>query len=322
MRIWLILLVLVFFVGCVSDAPRDNPLDAKSRLTSLRLEGRVFTYYQPYQPVAGAKLYLLPLNRLTESDADGYYAFNGLQAGIYTVICQKNGFASDTAQIDLTTEQTHHFHLDRLPSFEQLTINTHHQARWFPVEDAYYLDIKATVSDGDGRADINLVDFQIPGINYRDTLQAGSEAGSYSRLFSQEELPVGSLEQLVGLEFVFRATDHPGKSVYSDKHYLTRVINPVPVVEAPVGLETVAADSLVFQWQKMSLNFEFSYKIQLYQINLGLSTLIEEIAPIAADQTSYRYPSALPGGDYLWRVLIVDRYGNTSGSKEGVFRVP
>ena len=47
-----------------------------------------------------------------------------------------------------------------------------------------------------------------------------------------------------------------------------------------------------------------------------------EIAPIAADQTSYRYPSALPGGDYLWRVLIVDRYGNTSGSKEGVFRVP
>ncbi len=308
--------------GCVPDAPHDNPLDPKNSTANLSLEGRVYTYYPPYKPVGGAALYLLPANQMAVTDENGYYIFPNLKTNTYTLICQKQGYAGDTMQVDLYSGTNYDFHLDQLPYFEQISLKTHHLSRWFPVEDAYYLEIQTRVNDADGVSDITKVEFRIPELSFVDTLREGNKAGHFGHLISADDLPVNSLSQLIGREFVFRVQDDPGFVSESSSHYLTRIIEEVPVLVSPVGLETVVGDSVQFEWQKVILPYEFTFKIELYQINLGISTIIDEIENISSDLTAYRYQPTLPASDYLWRVLIVDRYGNTSGSREGVFRVP
>ncbi|NOX90195.1 MAG: carboxypeptidase-like regulatory domain-containing protein [Calditrichaeota bacterium] len=308
--------------GCVSDAPHDNPLDIQNGKATFKIQGKVFTYYPPYKPVAGVFIFLKPTDQITVSGQNGEYAFSGLEAGAYTLICQAEGYAADSVRLNLSEKTTHDFFLDRLPYFKEIILRTHHLARWFPVEDIYYLELGVKAADPDGIGDLNAVYFQIPELNFTDTLQAGTDAGAFGKYLSENDLPVQKLAQLIGKQFTFIVKDDPGFSAVSDPEFLTRIIEQTPVLVSPVGLESVTSDTVTFRWQKVNLNYDFTYKIKLFQINLGVFTQIDEITGIPPSSASFSYETGLQAGEYFWRIYIVDEFGNTSGSKEGAFKIP
>ncbi len=322
MKQWLLILGLIALTACVSDAPHDNPLDNPSGDGQFSLNGTVFSYYPPYKPLSNAFVFLLPARQAVFSDANGKFSFKGVTGGSYTLICSAAGYATDTVQVDVNQSVQHDFYLDALPYFETIYLRTHHVSRWFPVEDTYYLEVQATVNDPDGIGDLRKVWFTIPEFAFSDTLQAGIVAGQFEKSVPENQLPVGKIARLIGKEIILFVQDDPGSTTQSIPHFLTRIVQPTPVLIAPIGLSTVNPDSLVFQWQPVVLDYPFTFKVQLFQINLGVLTTVDEIGNIPGDQTSYWYRNVLPSGEYFWRVFVVDEYGNTSSSKEGAFRVP
>ncbi len=314
--------ILIVLAGCVSDAPHDNPLDAQNGSADLSLNGQVLTYYPPYRPLPGAEVILLPENRLALCDDQGSFAFKNVAPGSFQIIARAQGFAPDTVSLELTASQTQNIHLDALPRFQSVTIRSHHLAQWFPVEDAYYLEIQVRATDPDGLGDVQNVYYSIPDLNFVDTLLAQAQPGQFGKMMAQKELPVTNLSQIIGKTFDFTVTDQPGHQMTSPGHFLPRIVEQTPQLVSPVGLETVSGDTIRFEWQKVYLNYDITFKIELFQINLGVFTLITTIEHIPSTENSYVYTAGLPAGQYFWRVYIVDEFGDTSGSKEAAFQVP
>ncbi len=322
MKVMYLIPILIVLAGCVSDAPHDNPLDARNGSADLSLNGQVLTYYPPYRPVAEAEVILLPENRLAFCDEQGNFAFKNLSPGSLQLVARAQGFAPDTLSLQLTDSQTKNIHLDGLPELRSVSIRSHHLARWFPVEDAYYLEIQVKATDPDGIGDVQTVYYSIADLNFADTLIARAQPGWFEKMIAQKDLPVTNLSQIIGKTFDFTVTDQPGHHINSGGYFLPRIIEQTPQLTSPVGLENVSSDTIRFEWQKVYLNYDFSFKIELFQINLGVFTLITTIEDIPSTESSYTFTAGLPAGQYFWRVYIVDEFGDTSGSKEAAFQVP
>ncbi len=308
--------------ACVSDAPHDNPLDAQNGNASLSLSGKVLTYYPPFHPVEGTEVILWPENRFAVCDDQGNFTFKHVTAGHIQIMARAEGFAPDTIALELTTSQTVIMHLDGLPDLQSVAIRSHHVSQWFPVEDTYYLEIRVRATDPDGNGDVQAIYYSIPALDFVDTLEAQAQAGEYAKVIPENKLPLNSLSQLIGKTFDFTVIDQPGLRTRSGGYFLPRIVQQTPQLIAPVGLEKVSGDTVRFEWQNVYLNYDFSFKIELFQINLGVFTLITAIEDIPSTESSYVFTGGLPSGQYFWRVYIVDEFGDTSGSKEAAFQVP
>ncbi|GAB4372691.1 MAG: hypothetical protein Kow0042_16140 [Calditrichia bacterium] len=313
----------ILVIGCFSDAPRDNPLDNQTNTHSYSFGGRVQTYY-PHQPnsvLSGAQITLNPENRVAFSDSQGNYGFQGLTPGTYQIICQKSGFLSDTAEVEVPRQNSHDFSLDGLPYFEVIKIASFHISRWFPPDDLYFLTFEVTGNDTDGVEELKTATFQISFPELRDTLQEESAAGKFTYQLFPDEYGLSSLHQLIGREIYFVLEDEFGARVRSSAQYLSRIIEDVPVIIAPV--QRVAVNPpFQFQWEPVFLPFDFNLKIEIYRFVSGISIKVAEIPGIAGTETAHTYSNFLSPGEYYWTLYIVDEFGNHSRSKEGAFVVP
>lgn len=311
----------VLLLSCIPDAERDNPLDIHGSGPHLQLDGVIYTFYPPHQVIKNASLYLQPCNLITVSDQNGVYQFNNITPGNYTIICDADSFASNTVQIEIKSDIKQDIFLNGLPQITKTKLTTHHVSRWFPVEDVYYMEIGATVYDFDGLGDINSVYYKIPSIGFADTLKSGIVPGLYSTLVYEEDFPVNTLSSLIGKEFIFYAEDEPGTLVTSEKHFITRIIEEIPTLTSPVQMEEVSGSPITFYWGNIFLPFEFTFKIELFRIDINMFTKIDEIVDIPSNSNSFSYNSGLTAADYYWILFIVDEFGNSSRSKEGAFVV-
>ena len=130
-----------------------------------------------------------------------------------------------------------------------------------------------------------------------------------------------SLQELPGHPVHLVAEDKPGAQVKSDRLYAARIIEKSATLLSPVELETVSADSSHFHWDLKPLSFEYNFSIDIFAINAGIATPVKTIEDIPAQNSDWLYNSGLPTGDYFWTITIVDVFGNTSQSKEGVFQI-
>ncbi len=313
------LLILLILTGCIDDAPRDNPLDGQA---GLPLTGTVKTYYAPHKPLSLVSVQLNPLNLITLTNEQGVFEFNNLKPDSYTVVVGGGEFSRDSMTLFLKNKANLSFLIDQLPVFEEIHIESHHQARWFPVEDTYFLHFTIRLNDADGIGDLHMAYVQIPAIGLTDTLAPGADPGEFYSILNVNDLNINHLEELIGKEIIFKADDDVGYWATSRHNYLTRVIQQSAQLISPVGLETITSDTIHFQWQPIYLNFPFSYKLEIFQINNGIISTVKTISPIASDVTSFDFIHQLTPGEYLWRIYIVDEYGNTSGSREGAFQIP
>ncbi len=312
---------MLLTTSCLSDVSHENPLDPKSGSTGYIISGIVNTRYAPYRPVANAVVSLFPGNSKVFSDNDGNFIFSGVAPGAYTVYCSADGRSRDSLNIQVATDRKIDFFLDGLPFFEGISLTTHHISRFFPVDDLYFLQIDAQVNDLDGIANIKQVSYAIPAYSASDTLAISLNAGFFSSRLNIENLPISSIHSLIGRSFILSVTDDPGQTIQSDPRYLTRVIDPTPVVISPTNLQVVANDSITFAWQKTRLPYFFTQSIEISQINLGLLTRVAEFKAIPSGQTKMTIENTQPTSDYIWILSVKDEFGNTSSSKEGSFHI-
>jgi len=318
--IYIILPALCWW-GCIKEAEHDNPLDPANGVQRYKLNGRVLTYYYPQQPLANAIIEINPGKLITVTDANGEYRLANLDPGTYQIICYLQGYHRDTTDIELTNELVQDFYLDGLPEFNKISISAHHLSRWFPREEFYFLSLETDVGDPDGLGDIHSVSFTIPALNFSDTLQPAIRGGLFTGNLFDSDLPVTSIHELIGHELVFLVNDDYGITTSTGGQYLTRIIEETPVLRAPVELKTIEVFPLVFEWERVFVPYPASLRIELFQISFGVAIKIDQVDNIELSAKSLSYEKILAASDYFWTLHIVDEFGNSSGSKEGTFRI-
>ncbi|NOX38407.1 MAG: carboxypeptidase-like regulatory domain-containing protein [Calditrichaeota bacterium] len=324
-----LLFAMTWVVGlnCISNAPHENPLDPDNPNTSLTLKGQVLTLYPPYQGIPGVNIWLEPLHRFTQTNPAGEFVFNDLKSGDYTVIAHREGYDSDTVAVNLADHTVLEIYLDALPQFQRISLTTHRYGRYFPPDDLYFLLIDILVSDLDGNSDIVKMEYEIADLGFQDTLRLVEFPDAYTARFvvqrTPEDYTVPSLHTLIGKAFTFQVEDKPGERTTSPPYYLTRIVETLPVVVRPTGLENISTtqDTIQFQWESVYLPYPFTFRVEIYRLDFGVTTLVQRMEGIAADQTMVAYRNDLKPGDHFWVVYIVDEYGNTSRSREGAFRI-
>ena len=279
------------------------------------------TFYHPRKAIPQASILVQPRNFVVLSNEDGHFRFNNLQPGDYTLVCQAEGYQIDSVAISIQASFEHTFLLDGLPQFEQISIEAHHRSRWFPLEEIYFIEFETIVSDPDGMGDIQSVIYQIPSMDYADTLQAGIDAGKFSSTLFDSDLPAPSVHQLIGRQIYFVVKDDFGTITTSEAKFLTRIIEETPQLISPVELHSIESLPINFQWERISVPYPATLKIEIFQINLGIAFKADEIENIEVSSKSYSYSENLNPGDYYWTINIVDEFGNSSSSREGTFKI-
>ena len=317
------------WVSCTSPAEHANPLDPQSPsyTTTGAITGFATSYYQPFQPVAGAMVHLLPGDRITECDANGRYLFADVPPAGYSLAVSAPGFQTVTVSLQVLSRQLHtqDVRLNGLPVFQSPRATSARVATANAstgIADLLFLNLEASVSDPDGANDIKKVQVTIPDVAFLDTLGRSTVSSRWERLLTPDELVGIDLFNLVGKPMEVTAEDAPGARVTSAPFFLARVIAEVPQVTAPDSLKSVSSGIPNFYWQVPAVPFAHTLRIEVYRLLGGFPTFVTAIGNIAAGTPSAVYPGRLSAGTYYWTLTVQDEYGNSSRSIEATFEVP
>ncbi len=321
-----LLLVLLLVISCTKNADRDNPLDPRSGdyETFGRLEGQVYTYYAPFQPIASALVTLMPGNQTTITNQTGAFAFNNVSPDSYLLTVDYPGYAPDTAEVVIQSNKTTSiiFNLDGLPRLDTLVLNSGFQHEHYPFEPMRMIDVMAKVHDPDGPADVSSVTVVIPDIGVRDTLSISVVVGTFQKKIEERDLSINNIEQLMGLPFFVEITDKVGMVCLYGPKYLFRVIDDEPEIVSPCGSAVVGIQPTL-KWNSLQLPFLFTFKVEIYAISEDqiLYPAIYTFSGISSEISEFQLGTTLPASLYLWVVSIVDQWGNWSRSKPATFQV-
>ncbi len=320
-----VFLFITFFIfNCSKNPKRDNPLDPNSSLYkgTTELTGVIYTAYTPFQPIPNAAILSIPGNQGALSGANGEFQIDNMPIGDYHVIATKAGYSSDTVSLHISNAYKNviNFHLDALPQFSEISLNSNHISQWWPTNDIYYLQVKIKVSDKDGINDISAVTIHIPQFNYSDTLQTGLAPGIFQKVYREEDLPVDHLQELAGYPIYFKAFDRMNHYSESKSSCITRIIEATPVASSPQGLEFTSPTPLL-KWSVSSLPFPHSFTVTVFRDDAGVIHTVWEKSMLDSKLREILVQDSLLVGNYFWTVSILDNFGNKSRSKEAAFRV-
>jgi len=317
----LVLTVISLFIFCTPS--RDNPLDPASPdyTGNGALTGKALSYYQPFQPLSGIFIEILPSDISIKTSDKGDFQFSPIKKGAYQVVATHPDFAPDTQSVEVRCGRTVTvtFHLDALPQVDSIHIYTEHISRWFPTRDIFRAQLQCTVSDPDGLNDIDSVQVIIPEIAYRLALAFNPSGGQYQGIIDSDNLPSRKLHDLIGKQLFISCRDKVGFSTNSDPFTLTRIIDELPVAVSPSGNQTVGTQP-EFSWQVPLIYFNHSFMLEIYNIE-GSPTLFFQKKNIPMSDRTYTIENPLPAGEYYWVIWIIDEQGNRSRSKEARFTV-
>lgn len=312
-------------LACTSPAEHSNPFDPQSPkyTTAGEIIGRVTGYYQPYQPLAGAMIRLQPPGVVIESNVNGEFRFATLTPQSYSLEVFLSGYAAASKNTDVLPRQTTslEFHLDGLPQVQLAFATSAHVSTRESIDDRYFLEIVADASDPDGANDIKRMSLEIPALAFADTLLRAAGPTRWRRLFSPDELAGFDLNNIAGIPMQIIAEDFPGKATASTPFFLARVIADVPQTVSPANGEVITISAPRFVWQTPAVQFNHTFRVEVFRIDAGFPTFIAAIGNIDEGTTSVTYVGRLSSGTYYWTVKIIDDFGNSSRSKEATFQV-
>jgi hypothetical protein len=307
--------------GCIPDASHDNPLDPASNAfsNSGTLSGNVFSFYQPYVGIAGALVTLQPSGIAGWTNSAGAYSVDGVPAGSVQVIVSRSGYLTDTVntKASVGSESRLDVHLDALPVVGSCQVVTRKIDQWWPHA-VYSAVVNAAVTDPDGLGDVAGATLQVDTMKLAMTYAPDQQV--YQITVDAASLPQGSLEWLVGKSFTITARDRIGASTVGKTFAVTRIIQDAPIPLSPTALDTASASPQLF-WVQPTLQFPYSYKIELFRLDLGVPSLLWSVANLSSSLSSFQYPNTLSTGTFFWTISVVDEFGNLSRSKEGSFIV-
>lgn len=319
-------LILSLQLSCLNDADRKNPLDPRAQgFESVgAVSGETLTFYSPFAPLSTVEVHMEPGSFASTTDTQGRFVFDNVPEGNYQVLAMKEGYAAVTLPIQVDVGKTTDvvLNLDGLPLVRSFSVNSCHISRLFPERDLFLLEVAAELNDPDGTNDIDLVQMEIPGMSFLDTLQLSLSIGTFVKEITESQILGNNLQDVLGLPIILRARDKAGFEMRSTPIFLARIIEKKPLTNAPKDLETVDSPTPLLTWEAMlDLDFVFTYKVDLFRIDFAMDTRIWSQTAIDASITSITVPDSLVQGNYFWTVSVVDEFGNWSRSKEASFRV-
>ena len=331
MRVWCpILFYSVLLLGCMDDAPRDNPLDPLSPKYTGEgsLTGRVVIANQT-TGIEGAIIFHFESGTFVMTDSLGYFEFTKLSRGIHHFACTKQNFTGDTFQVQLQSGEPVNIvrGLNGAPVVLSQTILTRKIDQYFPSPQ-YFVDVVADVIDPNGNGDVASVWFGFDTLRFLMTYD--NETRLYSAKIFKYQLPTNTIQRLVGKSLFIISEDITGALNISDPFLVSRVIEETATLDSPTSFknDSVKADSLVFKWFPPDVTFNFTYTVSLWRVDGGIKTFVWSRSGLSVSNESWEYfadPTAVPldvsAANYLWAVSIVDEFGNYAQSKESSFVV-
>ena len=317
--------VTLFVAGCFDGAPRRHPLDPQGEnfMDAGGLSVQVTSFYPPQSGLSDATVRVSPGSFISQTDQDGRVFIPDLSTGTYTVTVEKDNFEARTQSINIVNGATGELTiaLPALPIFVNIDATTQHISRWWPPpEEQYQLSINIIMEDNDGISDIESVAVEIPELGFTKNLTAQNEPGHYALVILENELSV-SVASLLGRAIILSAQDRAGTTNVTSGLNLVRVIDQSPLAVAPQSLEVLSTTSPQLSWEAVSLNFPFSYRVEIVRVDDNVQNLIWSMRDISSDSLSVT-TAPLPTGQYFWTVSVADEFGNLSRSREAGFRIP
>lgn len=312
---------VLFLNSCVPDAPHDNPVDPFLNQTQSRksISGKVYGYYQPYQPLNQVQIYIPQAQYLGYTDADGAFWADDLKDANYQLILSKQGYQSDTVQVDAGDNDLSFF-LNAQPRVEILHYYSEKISTIFESEAVLNIEMEIRVNDADGAADVDSAYCSIPAFNMMLPFVKTGQVDSLILRIEQNSVPSLNLRKLVEQPVFILLKDKPGSTQKSGPYYLGRIVEEIALPLTPDNQQT-ADQPIIFTWKSQDIPFEFSYEIQIFRQQSGLQTMIYNKKNIASTATSSAFNQVLPSGTYFWTLAIRDNLNNMSRSREAVFRV-
>ncbi|RJP78055.1 MAG: carboxypeptidase regulatory-like domain-containing protein [Candidatus Zixiibacteriota bacterium] len=308
------------------NAPRENPFDPDADnyqgpgALVGNLTGRVTNL--TVVPVAGATVYALSGNQGGVTNAGGYYTIPDLDPGQHLVVCTREGFAPDTLEADIETNQTvtANFKLDALPVIQSYDFTSHSYAT--STSDYSTIEALAEISDLDGANDINLVQLLVEyGNEFPMSRDSIVGALVYYSCTLVEELDFNSVDSVRFQHFFVQVTTDSGHTAASPPTQIRYFFD-----ENPLDLRTndfptpppITTFPIALTWDFSPLHITYTFTVQVYK-NIGSQPLAWQ-ASVPGSQTAATI-SYLDDGSYFWHVTCVDGYGNTAQSLDASFTV-
>jgi len=319
-----ILLLLFLLIGCAPEAPHNNPLDpALSNSNSgAKIRGKVYSFYQPLRPLKNVMVTLSPTEQATLTDDQGNFVFQNLNPDQYSLIANKEYYMPDSAAISIASaedEKDVNLFLNALPQIKSMEYYSEHIDRWW-LGEIYHAICTVIVADSDGVADLDSVIFINLALNLRKGFSHTSRADSFVIDLEDFELPDFNLQHLIENESYVQLKDKAEGRVIAGPFFLRRIIEDAPSGLTPAELDT-ASSFPNLSWQPIGFPFSFSFVVQVYRVDAGLTILIHTSPDIPLSQFNYDYPDSLASGTYVWTVGVRDNLKNFSRSKEASFIV-
>ncbi|MEL6824348.1 MAG: carboxypeptidase-like regulatory domain-containing protein, partial [Calditrichota bacterium] len=279
------IIFLLFLTGCFSDAPRDNPLDSQN---GSSITGQVVTSVGG-SGIAGAQLTIQPLGLGAVSDADGFFAILNVSEGSYSLTSKSTGYAELEQNINAIEGVSITIAMNALPVLSTASLKTRHISRFFPAEDEFYIDLELEGIDPE-QPDSSLTGwYEIPSFAFVDTLRSNmlSKDRFTSRL-DATDIGIRSIRSLIGKPFNFFLRDPDGNVTTSEDKFIQRIIDLTPVPIQPIA-DDVVGMPFMLEWELVTQLVDFTYKVEIYQIQIDTTLLLVELDGFRPGTTGYTY---------------------------------
>jgi hypothetical protein len=313
-----IYLLTILILSC--NPERDNPYDPLSPnyTNKGKIEGKVKT--RRGTPIEGVKIYTQPKKYFTLTNKEGKFELE-LDKGEWGIIGEKEGFTSETLKVKVEVGRvvSSTFILNALPQVVSCKITSFNSYIGYPIGSKYWADITAQVQDEDGLEDIDSIWVTVT-FNSSKFLKFPLfyiSLDTYGVMILGEHCPGGNLETLIGKPFKIEIKDKAESRVSFSPFYMTRIIYPIPHTISPYSNEEIKEGVEVkFVWEKIYSNFEVDY--QFYVIEYWSRDTVYK-SPILLDSVYTTPPFSR--GEYYWKVMAKDEYGNKVTSRATGFTV-
>ncbi len=320
-------LALIISIGGCGDAPRDNALDPLSPYfrNSAALSGQA-TIRKQGTGIPQATVSCLDQGIFVQTDGNGNFSFTQIAAGLVTLVCSKEGFVPDTQRIHIDPGSSFRisFSLNGTPIVSSQKIITHKYDQYYPSPQ-YFVQISASVTDPNGVTDVDSVWFGVDTLFYPMGYSISSK--QFETTVYRYDFPTNSIQWLVGKPLFIRSRDRQGALGLSTPFYVSRVIEDEATPTYPTSLnnDTTGPQPLL-KWTSPRVTFNYSYTVELARVDAGTETTVWTHPQLNSLFLQLQFPGdnsgqTLVSGNYVWRISIVDDFGNTSRSKGAFFTV-
>ncbi len=150
-------------------------------------------------------------------------------------------------------------------------------------------------------------------MNIRLPLNYNNQTKFYEEEFSDFDLSVDDLSELIGIKFDFIVKDIEGKEYKIGSEKLNRIIKDEIILESPINYDSTSSKPTLI-WRRFTPGFKFFYNVEIYNDEFPPS-IVWSKKNIDMDSISVSVDTDLPSGNYFWVLWCVDQFLNRARSR-------